>query len=157
MDTIELNYMVEVIEALLGEARQHMNGDDRVREGGWFCLLDVRQPPGWMVRVHERIGQLQTDKEAKYREFSLEKATRLASHPEHTTSRESRDEAAAQYGGAIHAHGYILSFSGLPEVWDEAIMLQAAILCDLLTPDEARRISNAEISRLLQKLDGVAV
>ncbi len=73
--------------------------------------------------------------------FSQEKARRLSEKTD-LTSFESRDPANKKYGGAIKVGGdkkfKIISFSGLPELWDEASMFMTAILS--IEDDEARRL-----------------
>lgn len=44
------------------------------------------------------------------------------------------------YGGAICVGPFILSFSGLPERWDEVLMLLVARGCRLIGADEEEAI-----------------
>ena len=86
------------------------------------------------------FGEIPEEKRQKYFELSQEKATRLFSQvnmhlPDgHTSSFQSRNEENEQYGGAIyvncHSTVFILSFSGMPELIDEAMML---VLADKLS------------------------
>ena len=118
------------------------------REGGYFTVVyeDTEQP----LRLHtlERIGRLSTEKAELYRNFAQEKAKRLHAHPEHRTSRESRNEAQERYGGAIRARKdgqvYIFSFSGFPEIWDEAFMLFLALNFNYIQMEEMLAIANEE-------------
>jgi hypothetical protein len=96
----------------------------RGRKGGYLCVLD---PITELPVLHVPIGILLADKVARYRELSLEKARRLARAWPHFSSYETRDPAANRYGGAIRTGKWILSFSGLPELADEALMIAVAI------------------------------
>jgi hypothetical protein len=79
------------------------------------------------------FGEIPKDKDEKYFKFSQEKAERLFSQvnmhlpSNHTSSFQSRNEEEEKYGGAIyfefHTTVIILSFSGMPELVDEAMML----------------------------------
>ena len=65
----------------------------------------------------------------------------------HTTSFQSRNEEENKYGGAIYANYHsnisIFSFSGMPELIDEAMML---VLAKRLAIDASRS--------LIQKIEG---
>ncbi|HEY5220939.1 MAG TPA: hypothetical protein VIJ29_02205 [Candidatus Paceibacterota bacterium] len=50
------------------------------------------------------------------------------------------------WGGAIDAHGLILSFTGAPELGDEAAMLLAAVRMGLLDEGEALEIATISIN-----------
>lgn len=88
------------------------------------------------------FGEIPEEKRVKYFKLSQEKADRLFSQVNmhlpngHTTSFESRSEKEEQYGGAIYLSGHsasiILSFSGIAELLDEAMML---VLGDKLSKD----------------------
>ena len=88
------------------------------------------------------FGEIPEEKNEKYFELSQEKANRLFTYVNmhlpngHTTSFESRNEEEQKYGGAIYLNGrqssVILSFSGMPELIDEAMML---VLADMLAKD----------------------
>ncbi len=88
------------------------------------------------------FGEIPEEKREKYFELSQEKAKRLFSQVNmnlpngHTTSFESRIVEEEKYGGAIyvncHSTIFILSFSGMPELIDEAMMV---VLADRLSKD----------------------
>lgn len=95
-------------------------------EGGYFCIADEDGRPLIVVAV----GSLSNEKATKCFDLAQEKARRLAEHPEHLTSWESRDPNALKFGGAVkdlRNYPHIYSFSGLPEKVDEALMLAIAI------------------------------
>lgn len=87
--------------------------------GGYLCVADRAGTP----LVVAKIGEVDAEKTSKYMSFCQEKARRLADHPEHVASWQSRKPDEDQYGGAVSGDHYILSFSGLPELADEAVML----------------------------------
>ncbi len=98
----------------------HLETKDRHRKGGWLCIL---RPDG-EVFIHQRIGKTSSEKDERYKHLSAEKALRLHAHPGHRTSWQSRDPALDRWGGAIRTiDGWVFSFSGLPEAWDEALMI----------------------------------
>ncbi len=93
------------------------------RSGAYFCVSDATTGIAFFTVL---IGGLPIDMADVGLVFCQEKARRLASHPDHVASWESRDENTKQYGGAIRCGNYILSLSGLPELGDEAVMLAVA-------------------------------
>lgn len=106
----------------------HLDESRRGKKGGWICIMD----PGGEIVVHEQIGEIGPEKPEKYQQVSKEKATRLRAHPEHRTSWQSRNPEQGQWGGAIRTiDGWIFSFSGLPELWDEALMLGCVSIYDM--------------------------
>jgi hypothetical protein len=101
-----------------------------------------------------KIGDVPEEKAAKYFSFSQEKYNRLRkmySEHGHMTSWQSRDESKDMWGGAIIVadldhNRHILSFSGLPELADEALMINVARYFNSshiqLDSDEMAKISN---------------
>jgi hypothetical protein len=90
------------------------------RGGGYFCLADAATGQPFLVIL---IATAPVGKASKYMNFAVEKARRLAEHPEHVSSWQSRDENNEKYAGAIRGRHFIFSFSGLPQLWDEAAMV----------------------------------
>jgi hypothetical protein len=88
-----------------------------------------------------RVGLIPPEKELRYNTLSTEKAVRLLAHPEHSSSWQSRDDAADKKPGAIRGHRCIYSFSGLPWEGDEAFMLHLAVAQHDLTSEEAQAIA----------------
>ncbi len=93
--------------------------------GGYFCIADGITGTPYLTIL---IGEVENSKADRYYEFCREKAQRLAANPDHLSSWQSRDERTGQYGGAIRVGRHILSFSGLPELGDEAILLAASMM-----------------------------
>lgn len=129
--------------------KPHLPEDKREPCGGWFCL---RGPAGTILK-HAPIGEMSDDKRDRRREVSAEKGFRLHRHPEHGTSRESRDPDKGQWGGAIRTTGgYSLSFSGLPEAWDETVCLIIAWMNELLTLTQVYDMANEEVGTCVDLL-----
>lgn len=119
------------------------------RTGG---LLSVRHPDG-IPHLVLILGEIPEEKVGKYYDFSLEKGFRLslnASPPLcHLSSWESRDPEKNKWGGAIVAGDTIFSFSGFPELVDEAFSLYIAWALRLLTADEVFKIARISQNRFV--------
>lgn len=89
--------------------------------------------------------------------WMFEKATRLLEHKDHTTSYESRNPEADQWGGASENAHYIFSVSGFEEeLLDEAMTLVVAILGDLLSESVVLMAISDERNPFLRPLLAVA-
>ncbi len=121
------------------KVRENMN-----KRGGYLTVLN-QQRSGEVVLM-AKVGQVSAEKCLKYKTLSAEKAWRLYSHIGHWRSFETRDEFAyvrvidesrphhdpyferwGHWAGAVRGHRYIWSFSGFPEMLDEAMMFALAI------------------------------
>lgn len=132
----KVQYVLGLYLNNISDEEKGENGIDK--KGGYFTLF-IREDN--RVLTTTLIGDISDEKAEKSRAFSPEKALRLRDHPEHNSSHQSRNLDEGKWGGAIATIYYILSFSGLPELWDEALMLLAAILLDWMTPDQAFAIA----------------
>ena len=99
------------------------------KKGGYLFARDVET--GAALTEPMQIGEIDESKRQKYCDYCQEKADRLlvmAREHGHVCSRQSRNPDDGQWGGAIlvRANGVILSFSGLPELADEAYMTMLA-------------------------------
>lgn len=93
------------------------------KKGGYIFLC----APSGMRFIHDKFGNPDPEKVDKCREFSRESAERLISNPEHHLSWQSRDPEHDKWGGAVRLlGGHILSFSGFPELTDEALCMSIA-------------------------------
>jgi len=88
------------------------------------------------------IGDVPQPKCLHYIRYAQEKARRLKANPELESSWRNRNPAEEQYGGGICAGGYILSFSGLAELTDEALVLAIAARVGLQTEESLRDIAH---------------
>ncbi len=120
-----LRTVMDIAEGLIPYIN-NKNPDGPTRTGGVLRVWQRVDEGGPYLEVLMcSIGELGV-KLPTYLQFSLEKGERLITHPDHVSSWQSRDEAAEQYGGAIRCGPFVLSFSGLPEAWDETVLLLAA-------------------------------
>lgn len=103
--------------------------------GGYLCI--AREEDGLPLAVI-LFGDMPREKCEGRLEFSQEKAKRLASHPDHKTSWESRDPANNKWGGAIRGKKYIISVSGLPEELDEVVSALFAYAINDLDVEDAK-------------------
>ncbi len=108
------------------------------RGGGYLCIAEGEN--GFPLCT-VLIGEVSLQKAPKYLSFCQEKAVRLASHPDHEASWESRNVEKNQLAGAVRFGELILSFSGLPELGDEAVMLKTAKLASAEFAVVAERIA----------------
>lgn len=129
-------YMPLILDAARGISDTEDRKTDR---RGYLTLMDGLSGE---IIFTVPFGEMPDEKREKYFELSQEKAKRLFenfSKKFHTTSFQSRDEENQQYGGAIYANyrsgAIILSFSGMPELIDEAMMIALAdkLLTDIET------------------------
>lgn len=117
-----------------------LKAHDDKRDSGYLCILEndqtkIGEPPLALVS----FGEILWNKRQKYFKLSQEKACRLQkSALSIVSSWQTRNETEDKYGGAVRAGGYVLSFSGLPELADEAFVLLIATACG---------IANAELLR----------
>ena len=120
--------------------------------GGYFAAFDIGQGAlGTLLR----FGYSPQDKVDKRIEYAIEKCTRLHGLPQHLTSYESR--SPGKFGGAVRGNSHIFSFSGLPELWDEAAMFVLAIRRNELDEaDVLARISEERNPHLRPLLEAVS-
>lgn len=113
---------------------------DREWHGGYCCVADAKTGLPFAI---VGVGDAPPEKWPKYLTLCQEKASRLASHPDHWSSTQSRDDDKGRYPGAIRTDqaDMLLSFSGLPATLDEALMLTVAIYQIILKEEKAREIA----------------
>ena len=130
-----LHGIVTVAAALLEALLEEWNEDDDRRKeingraGGYLTIYDAAT--GKPLLTPTPIGTVIQAKVAKYAAFCQEKALRLLikmTSEGHISSRQSRNTGEDQWGGAILIvdENLIFSFSGLPELADEAFMVRLA-------------------------------
>lgn len=118
----------------VNEILQRLNREQNETDwrGGFLCIADASTGAPYLIF---NVGEVKEDQWANCLAYCQEKAHRLAEHPDHLASAESRDEDKHQWGGAIRANGIIISFSGLPEMLDECLCLELAVYLDRLDVD----------------------
>ena len=145
--------MIEVTNQVVALAHHYMKVKENQsdRKGGYLTVLNHRKGE---FSLQAKIGQVPADKVHKYQTLATEKAWRLFRNIDHQTSFESRDvnawisflnfqtplsdhsmEKWGQWGGAVRGSRYIFSFSGFPELLDEAMMFALAIKLGELKKD----------------------
>lgn len=107
-------------------------------ECGYLAVYNCLSNIGFLLIC--QIGVNPIDKREKRLALCQEKARRLALNHKHNSSFQSRNPEEARFAGAIRAGTLILSFSGLPELDDEALMAYVAYRARLLTKNEALEI-----------------
>ncbi|OHB04587.1 MAG: hypothetical protein A2920_01445 [Candidatus Zambryskibacteria bacterium RIFCSPLOWO2_01_FULL_43_17] len=120
---------------------------------GYVCIYGDYSDGGFPRIISlSPIGEVLPTSESFF--FADEKAKRLSSHPTHVSSWQSRDKERKRYGGAIRAGALILSFSGLPEWVDEALMVAVAADMNRITEEEIARVTRISENPLLQVVRG---
>lgn len=130
--------------------------EDVDRNTGCFTVIDAKSKlPGAPVIIKFHIDEISDEKCSRYFDLSHEKASRLYEHLSegHFSSFQSRNPELDQWGGAILAGDYILSFSGMSsELIDEAIMLLLALELKLISFERAREIIGVSSNEQFNKL-----
>lgn len=165
---IEVCRAILTMRQIMERAVPLMKKQGETRSGGFFCLSGENMAPLVLI---EPYGEMSEEKRGKYAELAREKLVRLSSFPSHSTSYQSRNPDAVivdsqknerswgKWGGAVRAGDYIASFSGLPELWDEAIMFVLAVRMGWISEaDTLRRISrkrNPHLRLLLEATQSI--
>ena len=134
------------INTIVQRACQLIGNSDK--KGGYFCVTDLK---GSILLVM-LIGEVAEEKIPRYSKVCIEKAQWLASHADHVSSWQSRNEAEDKWGGAIKTKDFIFSFSGLPEMWDEACMV--AVAAHFITRDDIHKIDGISRCSAIYELLG---
>ncbi len=118
-----------VIECLQVFSNQHR----KKRGGGYLCITPWRHGERItrMPILVAEIGIVERIHAAEAFRNCQEKVARLADHPEHWTSWESRNPEREQWGGAIRTRKYLLGFSGFPELLDQAYVYRLSMKLEL--------------------------
>jgi hypothetical protein len=143
MSTLRNSSILWIVEKLVEESTKLHGNLKPARRGGYLAVL-VRGEPGFSLC--SRVGIFIDDSE-QYLTFSKEKAERLQGlWHQHLSSWQSRDPDQGRWGGAIRADQIIISFSGLPELVDEAVVTAAAYWLGELT-EYAQVLKIVDISK----------
>jgi hypothetical protein len=103
--------------------------------------LTIRRKSDGEILLVIKIGDCPQIKAKKYFELSVEKGERLFHHQKHISSWQSRDSEKGRWGGAIIANELIISFSGLPELIDEAAVILFAMFFGWISSKQAEKIA----------------
>jgi len=119
------------------------NSDSKGKEGGF---LTIRDKGTGHILITLLIGKVPHEKAAKYHGLSQEKGGRIHNRiglgENHISSWQSRNPDSGLWGGAIATKKFIVSFSGMPELGDEAIVLAIAMQMKWLNQQEAEKIAS---------------
>ena len=124
---IKTGDIVDVVTRLVKECAKFPNNKEPDNKSGY---LTIRSRKDGRLLIKVQIGECPIDKCGKYAFFSWEKSERLLANikiNDHLSSWQSRAVDEEMYAGAIATNDFVLSFSGLPELADEAVVLVAAL------------------------------
>ena len=138
----ELSTFMMVAERVMGAYLRLPKNKGTTRRGGALTIMDAAN--GLPLLIFP-VGELAQEKVFKYFKLSLEKAERVYNTGQRT-SRVTRDPEKGLWGGAVRIGGIIISFSGLPELDDEAFGMAFAVICRMTNrADILQKNDNAEI------------
>lgn len=140
------NSLIETVRHLFPLAEKLAAYKDR---GGYLTIVDLKLNA---ILGTARIGAPPHKKFKKYFRLSVEKALRLLKYPKHNTSRQSRDIKRNKFGGAVRGLQFIVSFSGLPEIWDEALIVCALVIEKEISFAKALKITNTKTRKVFRVL-----
>lgn len=124
-----------------------INRGVKAEEERWGGILHISDPAVYVSIVTPSLAEVllgrveDPAKLLKYKRLANEKSHRLMRFPNHDSSWESRDESKRMFAGAIRAQSFLLSFSGLPELADEALVLCVATIAEVMHHQTAARIA----------------
>jgi hypothetical protein len=117
--------------------------------GGYLCVADGESG---LPIVLTPFGT-QTPEEARITlRNAQEKPRRLATHPQHRTSWQSRNPDKEEWGGAVRGRDHLFAFSGFPEPVDEAAMALLAEAAGELSGDAVAAIAKTSGNEILGRL-----
>lgn len=120
----------------------HPQNNDKIRQSGYFTLREISTG---RIIFTIMLGDVSKEKQEKYFQLSLEKGDRLykdyKTNFKNFSSWQTRQPDKERWGGAIRAGKYILSFSGLSELLDEALVLEIALTMNWEKPYRFYEIS----------------
>jgi len=126
-------------------------GKELPKTGVYCSILTVEDAIAKAPAATVRFGELTDDLKVKYRHHCQEKACRLGDHAaeRHVSSFQSADMKKT-FPGAVLLEGYILSCSGLPPEYDEAVCLETGLdprlnLAGVDTAIKIAKISNNRV------------
>jgi hypothetical protein len=130
---------------------------NNVSEGKEGGFLTIRDKDTGHILITLLIGRVPHEKAVKYHELSQEKGGRLHNRiclgENHISSWQSRNPDNGLWGGAIATEKFVVSFSGMPELGDEAIVLLIAMQMKWLNQQEAEVIASTSQNSFFIMLD----
>jgi hypothetical protein len=131
-DLRTLQQIMEAAEQCLTTVLNSELYPEPLRQGGYLSIRDGNSNDILLVLL---VGDVGPTERMRHYHQSLEKGNRLFQHlrtfERHVSSSETRDPEKARFGGAIAAYRneqpLVVSFSGLTEQADEALMLALCI------------------------------
>ena len=135
---VKVGDILDSIAYLVEECANLPNNPNPEKKSGYFTVF--RKEDGRLL-LAAQIGECPSDKYEKYQLFSYEKGARVYKRDD-LSSWTSRDESKNKWGGAISTDDFILSFSGLPELADEAVVLVAALALKWANRRDVAAITN---------------
>lgn len=131
--SVDLARIVEYADRIIATAVDFLlQAGKPDKRGGYLAVLEIGRGN---LEMLVRLGHSPQDKVDGRIEVATEKCKRLHNLP-HLTSYESRNPEIGRWGGAVRGSELIFSFSGLPELWDEAAMFVLAICLGQLRKGE---------------------
>lgn len=150
--------LFQALDQALHYCLVHLQNNDKIRQSGYFTLRDITSGRVIFILM---LGQVPNEKQEKYLQFSLEKGDRLykdyKKNFKNFSSWQTRDPDKDKWGGAIRAGKYVLSFSGLSELLDEALVLEIALTMNWENPYrlyEISQVSKNNFYRYFNASDG---
>lgn len=129
-------FIARLSEKIMGSIL-NMKGHPPAQNSGYLTIM--RRENCRLLLLLE-VGNCSEETAERYRVLAVEKAIRLCNNPTDISSFQSRVESCNQYGGAIVAGEYVVSFSGLSEFADETFVLQIALFFHWTTSKEALKV-----------------
>lgn len=148
--------IVNTASQVVGATTNVQGNEDRNREGGY---LVVREKESGKIILLERIGRCPPANVVKYLEFAQEKGARLNKLivAGDISSWGSRDPEEGKWGGAIVAGDLIVSFSGLKEIIDEAVVLVLSLRLDWITHNQVLAVTEISNNRFVKELYNLSI
>jgi len=134
----DLNYFATALDSMVRKISSQgdfTTFDLHAKTGGYLTITDSITGNPLLISL---ISKINNGNDRKYFEFSQEKAQRLHNRKRkysEKTSWESRDEEKMRFAGAFVFQNFIYSFSGFPELVDEAILFVAKLF---IAPNKER-------------------
>jgi hypothetical protein len=142
----------DAMAALVGQAFEVLTAALQFCDGetgGYFCIADGESG---LPIVLTPFGTQTPEQARSTLRNAQEKPRRLATHPEHRASWQSRRPEKEEWGGAVRGRAHLFAFSGFPEPVDEAAMALVAEAAGELSKDEAAAIAGTSGNEILDRL-----